>query len=104
MFSVFFRLEMAELAGSPGIERATITTNPNTAYGLIKQQRQGGRIEDDYEVVTGAPPHNPYSIPSPSTTHQPLPTMPRPVSPPTSSNVGVSGEADGVYESIPGDK
>ena len=49
------RLEMAELGGSPGIERITITTNPNTAYEVVKQHGQGGRIEDDYEVVAGAP-------------------------------------------------
>ena len=105
VFLIISRLEMAELAGSPGIEGVAITTNPNTAYGLMKQQGQGGRIELDYEVMTGVPTPDPYySIPSPPTTHQPLPAIPRPVAPPTSSSVSVAEEAEGVYEIIPGDK
>ena len=98
---------MAELAGSPGIEGVAITTNPNTAYELMKQHGQGGRIEDDYEVVMAGPPPDvdeKYDIPSLPASHQPLPGIPCPVAPPTSSNVRLAEEAEGVYESIPGDK
>ena len=103
--SYVFRLDMTELTEISGIEGVAITTNPNTAYEVIKQQRQGGRSEDDYEVIAGGPlPDNDekYDIPSPPAPHQPLP--PPPVAPPTYSNVGVAEEAEGVYESIPGDK
>ena len=93
---------MAELAGSPGLEEVAITTSPNTAYEVMKQHGQGGRIEVDYGVMTGDPPPDideAYEIPSLHITHQPLP-----VAPPTSSNVGVAKEEEGVYMSILGDK
>ena len=100
---------MAKLAESPVIGVA-VKTNPNTAYEMMKQHGQGGRLVDDYEPISSPPGGPPpdvdekYDIPSPPTSHQPLPAIPPPVAPPTASNVGVSEEEEGVYESIPGDK
>ena len=98
------RLNMTEMTGSPVIEGVAITTNLNAAYEVIKQRRQRGRTEDDYEVMTGGSPaddNEKYDIPSPPAPYQLLP--PPSVAPSTYSNMGVAGEAEGVYESIPGD-
>ena len=98
---------MAEMVGSPVIERVAVNTNPNTAY---EQHGQRGRLADDYEPISSPPGGPPpdvdekYDIPSPPTPHQPLPAIPPPVAPPTASNVGVAEEEEGVYEIIPGDK
>ena len=108
--SPYHRLEMAVLAGSPVIEGDTLKTTTNTAYEMMKQRGQGGRLEDDYEYMSSSPEGPPpdidekYDIPSPSAPHQPLPPIPPPVAPPTSSKVGVAEEAEEVDESIPGDK
>ena len=96
------------MAGSPVIGGDGLKTTTNTAYEMMKQRGQGGRMEDDYELVNSPPGGPPpdideeYDIPSPPTPHQPLP--PPPVAPPTSSNGGVAEEEEGVYEIIPGDK
>ena len=81
---------MAVLSGSAVTEDLKTTTN--TAYEIMKQREQEGRLEDDYDIVS-SPPGGP---------HQPLPLPP--VAPPTYINVGVAEEAEGVYEIIPGDK
>ena len=101
---------MAALPGSPIIEGVAVKTNPNTAYEMMKQYGQGGRLADDYELINSPPGGPPpdvdekYDIPSPPTPHQPLPAIPLPVAPPLASNVGVAEEQEGVYEIIPGGK
>ena len=95
---------MAVLAGSPVAEGDALKTNTNTAYEKMKQREQGGRLEDEYEYMSGSPgdpPPEKYNMSSPYTPHQPLPPTPYPVAPPTFSNVGVTEE---VYENIPGEK
>ena len=102
------RHELPVLPGSPVIEGVAITTTPNTAYEMMKQ---GGRVGGEYEVVNSPPGGPPlskdlegmYEVPSPPSSHQPMPAIPLPVAPPTSGNVGGAGE-EAVYESIPGDK
>ena len=97
------------MAGSPVIGGDVLETTTNTAYEMVKQRGQGGRLEDDYELVNSPPGGPPpdidekYDIPLPPLApHQPLP--PPPEAPPTSSNGGVAEEEEGVYEIIPGDK
>ena len=80
---------MTTLPGSPDGKGVAITTTANTAYELTKH---GGRLEDEYELVSSPPPGG-YVVPSPPPSHQPLvPT----------ENVGGAGDA--VYEPIPGNK
>ena len=99
---------MAVLSGSPVTRGDALKTTTNTAYEMMKQREQGGRLEDDYEPISGPPGGSPpdsdekYDIPSPPVPQQPLP--PPPVTPPTSSDESAAEEAEGVYESIPGDK
>ena len=101
------RHELTVLPGSPVIEGVAITTTPNTAYETMKQ---GGRVGGEYEVVNSPPGGPPlskdlegmYEVPSPPSSHQPVPL---PVAPPTPGNVGGAGEEEEeVYEPIPGDK
>ena len=97
---------------SPVIEGIAIKTNTNAAYHLRKQREQGERLEDDYELMgslSGGPPtdgHNMTYTPSPYSSSPATrpPVAPPPVAPPTASNVGVSEEVEGVYESIPCDQ
>ena len=99
---------MSVVAGSPVIGGDVLKTTTNTAYEMMKQRGQGGRMEDDYELINSPPGGPPpdidgkYDIPSPPAPHQPLP--PPPVAPPTSANTGVVEEAEEMYEIIPGDK
>ena len=58
--SPYHRLEMTELAGSPVIEEVAVKTNSNTAYEMMKQYGQGGRLADDYEPIS-SPPGGPPS-------------------------------------------
>ena len=102
------RLEMSVVTGSPVIGGDVLETTTNAAYEMMKQRGQGGRMEDDYELINsppGGPPPNideKYDIASPPAPHQPLPLPP--VTPPTAANMGVVEEAEGMYEIIPGDK
>ena len=102
------RLEMSVVTGSPVIGGDVLKTTTNTAYEVMKQRGQGGRMEDDYELINsppGAPPPDideKYDIASPLAPQQPLP-LPS-VAPPTAANMGVVEEAEGMYEIIPGDK
>ena len=89
---------MTTLPGSPDGKGVAIT---NRAYEPIKH---GGRLEDEYEMVTSPPENtrggyvNVVLLQPPPSSHQPLP--PPPVA---SENVGGAGE-EAVYEPIPGDK
>ena len=107
------RHELTMLPGSPVIEGVAITTTPNTAYEMMKQ---GGRVGGEYKVVNsppGGPPlskdlegmYEVYEVPSPPSSHQPVPAIPLPVASPISGNVGgAREEEEEVYEPIPGDK
>ena len=74
----------------------------------------GGQGSHEYELVGVSPGTGPpvakaadktYEMPSPPS-HQPLPTIPLSVAPPTGGDVGVAkeGEEEGVYDNIPGDQ
>ena len=97
---------MTVLDGSQVTETVPINTTSNTAYEVMKQHGQEGRLgNESISSPPGGPPPDvdeKYEVVSPPTSHQPLPAAPPHVAPPTSSNVAVAGE--GVYEIIPGDK
>ena len=90
---------MTTLSGSTVVEGVAISTTANTAYGMM---RHGERPEDEYEVPS--PPGGfPYEVPSPSSSRQPLSTIPPSVATPISGNVGEPKE-ENVYEPVSGDK
>ena len=94
----------------PAHKGDALTTATNPAYEIIKQGGggEGGQGSHVYELVglsqvTGPPiakaADKTYEMPSlPS--HQPLPTIPLSMFPPTGGDVGVAkeGEAEGVYD------
>ena len=99
--SPYHRLEMSVVTGSPVLGDVLEATT-NTAYEVMKQRGQGGRMEDDYNLVN-SPPGAPlpdidedYDIVSSPAPHKPLPVIP-----PASSN---AEEVEGVYAYIPRDK
>ena len=99
-----------------------LTTTTNPAYGIIMQGRggrggggdegDGGREQEnhEYEVVDvplRSGPLIPKAHETPSaSSHQPLPTIPLSVAPPTGRDMGVAKEAEEerVYDNIPGDQ
>ena len=91
-----------------------LTTTTNPAYEIVKQRDGGGQGSHEYELVDVSPGTGPlvakaadktYEMPSPPF-HQPLPTIPLSVAPPTGGDVGVAKEGgeEGVYDNIPGDQ
>ena len=83
---------------------AALTTTTNPAYEMVKQGEQGSH---EYELVGVSPGTAPpiadktYEMPSPPS-HQPLPTIPLSVAPPTGG--GAKEGEEGVYDNIPGDQ
>ena len=95
----------------------TLTTTTNPAYEMMKQGGggesgggggggeggggDGAQGSHEYELVGVSP----GTMPSPPS-HQPLPTIPLSVAPPTGVGVGVGkeNEDEGVYDNIPGDQ
>ena len=90
---------MTTLSGSTVVEGVAISTTANASYGLVTHRE---RPEDDYEVPS-PPGRFPYEVPSPSSSRQPLHTIPPSVATPTSGNVG-EPKQENVYEPVSGDK